>query len=189
MDPNLRRGKGLRGLIRRLCFMAIGAGAFANPLDILNPYYIGFGMLTGLIFGWLFRKFLQGFLSMLNGNLKKDKGYEAIRYAVDNGMMFLVPFTIMLLIAVYYLGWSMIIPFITAGIMAVGTASSIETGKLLGKPEIKNTIATSAVSFVFSFTWTLAFPYIYRIPPFIEGGVTLLLSYLEGGGFFGGGGL
>lgn len=182
MELDLNKGRAFRNLIRRLCFMAIGVGALANPLDLFNPYDIGFGILWGLIFGGLFRIFLKGFLGMFNGQFKREKGKEAIRYAVDNGMLFLAPFTLMLLIAVYYLGWSMTIPFISAGVMAVGTASSIEMGKMLGRPGIKNTIATAGVSFVFSLFWTLSFSYLNKAPFYLEGGVNLVRSIAGGGG-------
>ena len=182
METDLQKGKTIRNLVRRLCFIAIGVGALANPLDPFNPYNIGFGILWGLIFGGIFRLFLKGFLGLFNGQLKKEKGKEAIRYAVDNGMLFLAPFTLMLLIAVFYLGWSMTIPFISAGVMAVGTASSIEMGKLLGKPGIKNTVASAGVSFVFSLFWTLSFSYLNRAPSYLEGGVSLVRSVMGGGG-------
>ncbi|MBU7006562.1 hypothetical protein [Phosphitispora fastidiosa] len=182
MEMDLQKGRAFRSLVRRLCFMAIGIGALANPLDLFNPINIGFGILWGLIFGGLFRVFLKGFLGMFNGQFKKENGKEAIRYAVDNGMLFLTPFTLILLIAVFYLGWSMTIPFISAGIMAVGTASSIEMGKMLGKPGIKNTIATAGVSFVFSLLWTLSFSYLNIVPSYLEGGVNLVRSIAGGGG-------
>ncbi|MDX9873227.1 MAG: hypothetical protein RBT41_12560 [Clostridia bacterium] len=182
METELQKGKGFRSLVRRLCFAAMGVGALANPLDLLNPYNIGFGVFWGLLFGGFFRLFLKGFLSLLNGQLKKEKGKETIRYAVDNGMLFLAPFSVMLLIAVYYLGWAMTIPFISAGIMAVGTASSIEIGKLLGKSGLKNTVASAGVSFVFSLLWTLSFAYLNRAPSYLEGGVNLVRSVMGGGG-------
>lgn len=182
METDLQKGKAVRNMVRRLCFMALGVGALANPLDLWNPYNIGLGILWGLTFGGLFRIFLKGFLGLFNRQFKREKGKEAIRYAVDNGMLFLVPFTLMLLIAVFYLGWSMSIPFISAGIMAVGTASAIEMGKLLGKPGMKNTIATAGVSFVFSILWTLSFSYLNRAPAYLEGGINLVRSLVGGGG-------
>lgn len=182
MAAELQKGKGFRAFVRRVCFAAIGVGALANPLDLFNPYNIGFGIFWGLLFGGLFRMFLKAFLSMMNGSLKKEKGKEAIRYAVDNGMLFLTPFALMLLIAVYYLGWSMTIPFISAGIMAVGTASSIELGKMPGKPGVKNTIAAAIVSFAFSLFWTVSFTYLNRAPAYLEGGINLVRSVMGGGG-------
>lgn len=179
---NINKGKGWRSLARRLCFMAFGISAFSNPLDRLNLYNIIFGIAMGLLFGWLFKKFLRGFLGLFNGKFKKEQGKESIRYAVDNGMLFLTPFAVMLLIAAFYLNWSMTAGFISAGIMSVGTAAAITMGKLKGKPEIRNTIATSGVSFLFSFIWTQSIQFLLKAPPFIEGGVNIVRSVISGGG-------
>ena len=182
MQIDFSKGKALKSLVRWLCFMVIGISAMANPLYALNLYNIIIGAITGLLFGWLFRTFLKGFLSMFNGSFRKERGRDAIRYATDNGMLFLVPFALMLLLATFYLNWSMTVPFISAGLMAVGTASGIEMGRLLGKQGIKNTIAASGVSFLFSLLWILSFPILYRAPSIVEGGVMLIRSLLGGGG-------
>ena len=169
-------------LIRALCFMIIGICAFTDPLDPFNLYHIGFGIIAGSIFGFLFRMFLRAFLNILNGKLNKEQGKTAIRGAVDRGMLFLIPFVVMLIIATFLLKWSMTAAFISAGIMAVGTAAAIEMGKIKGKQDIRNTIATSGVSYLFSFLWTLSFPFLVKIPPLMEGGIGLLQQFISGGG-------
>lgn len=181
MSEDINRGKALRGIIRKICFAAFGVSAFTNPLDRFNIYNIIFGILIGLLFGWLFKKFLRGFLGLFNTKFKKEHGKEPIRFAVDSGMLFLVPFAVMVLIAVFYLRWSMTGGFISAGIMAVGTASAITMEKLKGKHEIRNTLATSGVSLLFSFIWTLFYPYMMKAPPLIEGGVAIIRSIVAGG--------
>lgn len=178
----MNEGKAWRSLVRRLCFMAMGISAFANPLDTFSPYNIVFGAVVGLIFGWLFRIFLRGFLSVLNGKFKKEKGKEAIRQAVDSGMLFLIPFAVMMLLAVYYLSWSETRAFVASGIMAVGTAAAIEIGRVKGKKEIRNTLAASGVSFLFSFLWTLSYAYLSKAPSLIEGGTQLIRGISSGGG-------
>ena len=182
MEQNYNKGKGWRNLVRRLCFMAMGVSAFTNPMDTFNLYNIVLGAVAGLLFGWMFRKFLRWFLSLFNGKFKKEKGKEAIRYAVDSGMLFLTPFAVMMLLATYYLNWSDTRGFVASGIMAVGTAAAIEIGKLKGKQEIRNTIATSGISFLFSFLWTLSYAYMLRVPSLVEGGVSLIRGILSGGG-------
>lgn len=174
--------KGWRGFVHGLCFIAFGICAFSNPLDKFNIYNILFGVVIGLFFGWLFKKFLKGFLGLLNSKLKKEQGKEVIRSAVDNGMLFLTPFAIMILLATFFLNWSMTVAFISAGIMAVGTAAAIEMGKLKGKQEIKNTIATSGMSFLFSFIWTLSYQFLMKTPPYLEGGINLIRTMISGGG-------
>jgi len=182
LNGNIDKGKAWRDLVRRVCFIAFRISAFSNPLDRLNIYNIIFGAVIGLFFGWLFKKFLRGFLGLFNSKFKKEKVKHIIRYAVDNSMLFLAPFAAMLLIATFYLKWSMTSAFISAGIMSVGTASAIEIGKLKGKQEIRNTIATSGVSFLFSFIWTLSYQYLIKIPALLDGGVTIIRSTLSGGG-------
>lgn len=172
----------MKNLVRYLCFMAIGISAFANPLEPMGIYNLIFGAAVGLLFGWLFRMFLRAFLSLFNVNLKKEKGKKIIRDAVDSGMLFLAPFALMLLLAVFYLQWSETRGFVSAGIMAVGTASAIEMGRLKGKQEIKNTIASSGISLVFSFLWTLSYVYMAKAPALIEGGTGLIGGMLSGGG-------
>lgn len=182
MTMDFQKGKGIKTFVRILCFMAFGVGAMANPMDVLNLYGIGFGIVCGLLIGWLFRLFLKGFLSLFNHEFKKQAGHQAIRYAVDEGMLFLAPFAVMLLIAVFHLNWTMTVPFISAGIMAAGTAASMEIGKMQGKQAIKNTVATTIVSFAFSFLWIVSVPFLKRAPSLIEGGVQLIRSLLGGGG-------
>ena len=182
MEKDRQIGENVRSFVRRLCFIAIGISAFSDPMERLNPYDMIFGALAGLLFGWLFRKFLRSFLSLFNGKFKKEKGKKPIWDAVDSGMLFLVPFTVMLLLAVYYLNWSETRGFVAAGIMAVGTAAAIEFGKAKGKQEIRNTIATSGTSFLFSFLWTLSYAYLAKAPSLIEGGVGLIKAIVSGGG-------
>lgn len=172
----------MKNIVRYLCFIVIGISAFANPLEPMSIYNLLFGAAAGLLFGWLFRIFLRAFLSLFNGNLKKEKGKKVIRDAVDSGMLFLAPFAFMLLLAVFYLQWSETRGFVSAGIMAVGTASAIEMGRLKGKQEIKNTIASSGISLMFSFIWTLSYVYMAKAPALIEGGAGLIGGILSGGG-------
>jgi len=182
LEKDRNTGKMGKNFMRRICFIAIGSSAFSNPMEPLNPYDMIFGALAGLLFGWLFRRFLRSFLSLFNRKFKKENGKESIREAVDKGMLFLFPFTVMLLLAVYFLNWSETRGFVAAGIMAVGTAAAIEFGNAKGKQEIKNTVATSGISFLFSFMWTLSYSYMAKAPSLIEGGVGLIREILLGGG-------
>ncbi len=182
MEKDRQKAPVAHSLIRRLCFIAIGISAFSDQMERLNPYNIVFGAIAGLLFGWFFRIFLRSFLSLFNGKFKKEKGKHPIRNAVDSGMLFLVPFTVMLLFAVYYLNWSETRAFVAAGFMAVGTAAAVEFGKAKGKQELRNTLATSGISFLFSFLWTLSYPLLAKAPSLLEGGVELIKQIISGGG-------
>jgi len=169
-------------LIRNLCFIAFGVTIFSNPLNRFNIYNIGFGIFVCIIFGWLFKKFLRGFLSLFNSNFKKEKNKKAIYYAINNGMLFLIPFALMTLIATFYLNWSITSGFISTGFMAVGTAVAFEMGKLKGKQELKNTIVCSGISFLFSFVLLFSVKILVKAPGLIEGITGLLYSFLTKGG-------
>lgn len=182
MEQYINEGKAFRNLLRKLCFMAFGISAFSNPTDRLNLYNISFGIVIGLLFGAVFKKFLRALMGAFNRSFKKEKGKEAINYAVDTGMLFLVPFAVMALISTFYLKWSMTGGFISAGIMAVGTAVALEIAKLKGRQETKNTIAMSVVAWMFSFVWMLSVQLLVKMPAFLEGGVNLIRSFATKGG-------
>lgn len=175
-------GSGWKSMIHSLSFIAFGVSAISNPLDRMNVYNIVLGVLIGLVFGWIFKSMLKGFLGLFNGPTKKEKGKRAIKMAVDNGMLFTIPFAVMIVLATFVLNWSMTVAFVSAGIMAVGTATAIEIGTLKGKQEIKNTLLTSGMSFLFSFAWTLSYQFFVKAPPFVEGGIAIIRSMLSGGG-------
>lgn len=172
----------MMGFLRFLCFASFGICTFYSLLEPTNPYRLGFGLLFGIIFGGLFKLFLNGFLGIFNHKIKKEHGKSVIKNATKTGMVFMLPFAVMLLIATFYLQWSQTAAFVSAGIMAVGTASAIEIGKLIGKSSIKNTIVTSAVCLLFSFTWTLSTAFLIKVPSLIEGGAVIIKSLLTKGG-------
>lgn len=172
----------MKGLLRFLCFASFGICTFFSFLEPANPYRLGFGLLFGIIFGWLFTLFLNAFLGLVNRSIKIEQGMPVIKNATGSGMVFMLPFAVMLLIATFGLHWSQTTAFISAGIMAVGTSSAIEIGKLAGKSSLKNTVATSAVCLLFSFTWTLCTAFLVKLPSLIEGGAGIIKSLLAAGG-------
>ncbi len=170
------------GFLRILCFASFGICTFYSLLEPTNPYRLGFGLLYGIIFGWVFKLFLNGLLGTFNHQIKKEHGKAVIKDATKTGMVFMLPFAFMLLIATFYLNWSQTAAFISAGIMAVGTASAIELGKLIGKSSLKNTIVSSLACLIFSFAWILSTAFLIKVPPLIEGGAVIIKSLLSKGG-------
>lgn len=182
MAENIDKSGFFQNLLVALGFISFGIAAFINPIDKFNPFNLGFGIIVGLFFGWLFKKFLRVFVSLFNPSVKKDFGKKVIHNVVDNAMAFMIPFAVMILLSVFYLGWTLTNAFISAGVMAVGTAASIEIGKLKGKQEIKNTIISSGVAFLFSFVWTISSQFLGKAPGMIEALVGLVISVLKQGG-------
>jgi len=169
--------------LARLSFILIGISSFANPLDFFNLYNIGTGLILGLLYGFIFQLFLRSFLSTFNWKYKKTGGSKALRYSVENGLIYLVPYALIMTLATFILGWGMSLGFVSTGIMTVGATATMELGKIKGKQEIKNTIATTVVAFLFSTLWTLGLPYMVKLPALIEGGITLVKSLIKGGSF------
>ena len=164
-----------------IAFMIVGIATLTDPFNKFNPYHIGLGIIVGLFFSLLYGSFLKIFLGALNRDYKKEHGKKAIRRVVGKGKLFIIPFAVMMLLATFVLNWPMTIAFVSAGFMAMGTAAALEMGLARGKPELKNTIATAAVSFAFSLLWTLSYPLLIKAPFYLEGGVRLLLSFVGGG--------
>ncbi|HBN84301.1 MAG TPA: hypothetical protein DDZ89_10690 [Clostridiales bacterium] len=166
-------------LIQRFSFILFGICAFYNPVDKWNPYNILFGILIGLLFGFLLRLFLNSLLNLFNRKSVKEKGKTNLRRAVNSGLLFTLPFAIMLTIATFYLNWSVARECICAGVMAAGTAAAIEMTNIKGKQQIRDTIVTSLVSFLFSFLWTSSFVYIASVPSVIQGAVTVVMANMK----------
>lgn len=171
-----QKGNGLRGFLRRICFIFFGILAFSNPLDLYNPYNIGFGAIAGLFFGFLCRLFLIRLLSALNPQIKQHIGKNAISAAVNRGMMFMIPFTVMAFFSFYYLKWFITSGFLSVGIMSAAACASIEIGKLKQKQEIKNTVVTSLTASAFSTLWIFGTGFLAVVPGFIEGVAGFILS-------------
>lgn len=181
MATEYTKGSIIRKLLRWVSFSVIGISVFSNPLDFFNIYNIIFGLILGILFGMIFRLFLNLFLGTVNSEFKKESGKDAMKYAIDNGMLFIIPFTIMVAVSTFGLKWAMTLPFVSAGLMAVGTASAIELSKLKGKSDIKSTVSTSLVSFLVSFLWTLSYPFLLKVTGFFQGGIELIISISKGG--------
>lgn len=182
MVEDLKNGHALRSFLRKLCFVSLGIAAFANlgnPFNIVNLVY---GMLIGLLFGFLFKLFLTGILGVFNRDLKTLHGKKVISYAVEKGMTFMIPFAVMALLAMFILDWSITGRFLSAGIMTAGVSASMELAKIKGKQDLKNTILTSLVAGSFSVLWLLSSGFLGKIPPYLEGGVRMVISL--GGNFF-----
>jgi hypothetical protein len=167
---------------RILAFIAFGATTFTSTTTRFSVYHIGFGAVVLLLFGWLYKHLLRMFLGLFNPIIKKEVGKKAIPIAVENSMLFLIPFAVMALIASYFLKWTMTSAFLSTGFMSVGTAASIEVGKLRDKPVLRNTVIAMVLSFVFVFLLTFSIPLLSKVPPLIEGAIKFIPTLMGKGG-------
>ena len=80
----MKRGKGIRGLLRHICFAAFGIAALVDVTNLLNPVNLIFGAVIGILFGILCRAFFSGVLGAFNKDLKKV--YNMEKMYVLNGL-------------------------------------------------------------------------------------------------------
>ena len=165
--------------LRRICFILLGIVGFADATD---PFEIGrltAGIIVGILFGFVASVFFKMVLWLMNPKLNKTTGKKAIKEVVDRGMMFLLPFTVMSILAVFVLGWQANSVFVGPALMCVGVVVSSELEKAWGKAKFKNTITTVALSGGFASLWILAVNKAKFLPSYIAGGYDLIRSLIE----------
>ena len=163
-----------------LAFVSFGIGTFATPVLGLTVANVIFGVLVGLIFGMFCKLFLTGLLSRGNAEVKQKWGQGVIKAAVEKSFVFLIPFAVMALLAVYFMGWNFAPVFVSAGLMSAGALAAMEVGRLKGKKEVKTSIVASVVAWVFSSLWVFSAGYLSKVPLYAEGAVNLLKFFAGG---------
>jgi len=165
--------------LRRVCFILLGITSFT---DSSMPYDVGrliAGVLVGIIFGFIATSFYRMILWLMNPKLNKASDKKVIKEVVNSGMMFLLPFTIMALIAVFALGWQVNGVFVSAALMSVGVVASNELEKHTGKAKMKNTIAATVISGGFASLWLISLNTLKFLPTYINGGYDMIRSLIE----------
>lgn len=92
------------------------------------------------------------FLNLVNKKERKEKGSHYIAEAVGMGMLFMIPFTVLAILAQFLLGWSTIMPFASAAITTSSATAGTEVMKKGGKG-MKNVLIPSALAMIFSTIW------------------------------------
>ncbi len=165
--------------LRRICFILLGITSFVEVSDPLNSGRLMAGVLVGILFGFVATTFYRSILWMMNPKLNKTLDKKVIKEVVNKGMLFLLPFTVMAMIAVFVLGWQVQGVFVSAALMSVGVVSSNELEKYVGKSKLRNTLASMVVSGGFASLWLLTINKVKFLPTYITGGYDLIRSLLE----------
>lgn len=168
MSDNPYRGMGVIKLICSLSFMIFGMTAFWKPGGGPRPVYLVFGLLVGLLFTLLTSGVFKLFASLLNGDTRKAYGKKYIALMVWKGMLFLVPFSIMALLAVAFFHWHSAGLFLSAGIMSASTAIVMEISRCQPKPRIKNSILLPMMASLLSMGWLFSLGFLSAIPQWAE---------------------
>lgn len=107
-----------------------------------------------LVIGLLMVRILLLILNSGNPALKKETGNQFARESVSQGMIFVVPFTVLAVLAQVVLGWDTVMAFVSAAVMTAAASAGTEAMKR-GARGIKNVILPSLLAFVVSTGWML----------------------------------
>ncbi len=180
MNEEIKKGKGLRTLLRNLSFASFGSAALIYAQKPLSPVFLIFGIVVGISFGILYKSVLSLLLGLSNKELKVEHGNKIISLGISRGLLFLVPFAVMALLAAYIMDWTITTGFVSAGLMTAGATITMELEKIKGKGTVKNSLLPLGVSFVFSALWSVGIGYMAILSLYVDGGVNILLSLANG---------
>jgi len=139
-------------LLSVTCFALFGALNFLHNGPAFSVFNIVLGIIAGLIFGFLSLGFMSTLLLVANGDLRRQYGSGFAMQAVSRGMLFMIPFAVLAVLAEVVLNWPAAMVFTSAGIMTAGASVGVEIGRL-GKSGAKNFILPSIAAFLTSTLW------------------------------------
>jgi hypothetical protein len=89
-----------------------------------------------------------------NPALRQSEKSQFAREAVAAGMLFVIPFTVLAVLAQLALGWNAVMPFASAAVMTAAATTGTEVMKR-GAQGIKNMLLPSGLALVLSTGWML----------------------------------
>lgn len=136
-----------------LCFIVFGLMIPFTKPDFQTMTFV-YSVLLSLAVGLLAVKLLIMLFNMANPNLRLEAAGQFAGEAVGSGMLFMVPFTVLAVLAQFALGWNAVMPFASAAIMTSAATAGTEVMKK-GAQGIKNVMIPSVVAFLLSTGWML----------------------------------
>jgi hypothetical protein len=179
MVENKKSYSGFKRFVGIICFAILGMVGTFQQGEAFNIWNSLFGMLIGLVFGFLSMTILAMFLRWINPELKKTQPKGFARRAVSSGMVFMVPFAFMAFMAAYFLHWKSVALFVSAAISTVAIATGAEIGKLYEKPKLLNNIVPSILASGCSMAWMYLIVQIQSIPSSLIGLYNLITSFMN----------
>ncbi len=179
MNENKNSHTGFKRFIGIICFALFGVvSAFdqAHVSSLLNIFY---GLVVGLVFGWVSMLVLAIFLSWINPGLKKTQRKGFARRAVSSGMVYMVPFALMAFMAVYLLHWKSAGLFVTAAVSTVAVATGAEISRLYEKPKLLNNIVPSVLAAGCSMVWMFVIVQVQSFPSVVIGLYGLVTKFMN----------
>jgi len=135
-----------------LCFIVFGMLIPFTKTDFQAMTFV-YSILLSLAVGLLTVKLLIILFNMANPKLLATAGQFAGE-AVGAGMLFMIPFTVLAVLAQFLLGWNAVMPFASAAIMTSVATAGTEVMKK-GAQGMKNVLIPSVVAFLLSTGWML----------------------------------
>ncbi|HWQ72774.1 MAG TPA: hypothetical protein VN370_10680 [Desulfitobacteriaceae bacterium] len=135
-----------------LCFIIFGAIIpFTKPEPKVTTLLLS--LFIALAVGFLAVGLLIRLLTAVNGVLEQNSRQLA-REAVSTGMLFMIPFTVLAVLAQLLLHWDAVMPFASAAIMTAAATAGAEVMKK-GATGMKNVLLPSVVAFILSTGWMM----------------------------------
>lgn len=135
-----------------LCFIILGATVpFAKPEVKATTVLVS--MLAAALIAALAINLLVMLFNASNRALLEEDSQFA-REAVGTGMLFMIPFTVLAVLAQFVMGWNGIMPFASAAIMTAAATAGTEVVKK-GAQGMKNVMIPTLVALVLSTAWML----------------------------------
>ncbi len=135
-----------------LCFITFGILIPFTKAE-LSIITLLVSILVALVVGFMAVNMLIIAFNSGNAALTAVNGQFA-REAVASGMLFMIPFTVLAILAQVVLGWDAVMPFASAAVMTAATSAGSEVMKM-GAQGIKNVMIPSGLAFLLSTGWML----------------------------------
>lgn len=133
-----------------LCFIVFGVLIAFN-----KPEFRIVSLLVSVLISLVFAFLMVGVLVLVfNSGNRQETGNGFAREAVSQGMLFMVPFTVLAVLAQVILGWDAVMAFVSAAVMTAAASAGTEAMKR-GAKGIKNVLLPSAVAFLVSTCWMM----------------------------------
>jgi heme/copper-type cytochrome/quinol oxidase subunit 2 len=135
------------------CFLIFGILSSLGKQNFTTFNFV-LSVLLSFVVGLLMIKFLILLLKSFNRDLIDNAGKHFAKEAVRKGMLFMIPFTVLAMLAFFILKWNAIMPFASA---AITTSSAIAGAEVMqkGGKSLRNIIIPTLLGMLFSTAWML----------------------------------
>jgi flagellar biosynthesis protein FlhB len=158
----------------------MGFVAFSKPIKDLSFLNMLFSATIGLFFGSIYKLFLVWFSRPFNRDLKEKHGKKVVKRALENGLVYIFPFSVIAFFSRFFLGISLTTPLFSGALVISAISGAASINSLKEKPRTVNIITSFIISSVFSTLWIYYSAFAARFPSYAESSIQLLYLFLTG---------